>query len=297
MRRSALIGKTLPELVKRSLGDREPPGWAVDHLYRAGGTVAASTPDGRTVLLECRGDEFESSQVFWRGLGGHQPESLLFWAFAREADVIVDVGAHLGIFSLLAVAANPRGRVIAVEPMPDVASRLLANAALNGADRIEVIAAAASSVDGVADLVYVPGVSAPSSSGLEEGFFDGVETTSLTVPTLRLDSLLSGLSRPAEKVDLVKIDVESHEPAVLAGMGSLLDSSPTLFIEVLARSGTAPAVEAATAGRGYRSYELRLEGPIETDRLGRNAGIRNYLLTTLGPERVQELWSRAHTAG
>lgn len=279
--------------MKRAFGDRVAPAFLIDHLYLTGGEVQIRTPDGGEVLLQCRGDDFDPSQIFWRGLKRYEPEALLFWALSRESDAVVDVGAHLGVFSLLAAAANPHGKVIAVEPMPDVRSRLLANVHLNAAERVEVVDAAASSSDGTAKLVFVPGVSAPSSSGLNAAFFGGVKTDSVSVPTLRLDTMLSSLGVPLDDVGLLKIDVESHEPDVILGMGPLLSRGPTLMVEVLPESDTADAIQALTSECGYRFFELREDGPQETDRLGTNPAIRNYLLTTLRGDQVRAHWADA----
>src|SRR4051812_31722330 len=108
--------------------------------------------------LWSRGDDWISNQVFWRGWSGYEPETTpLFFDLAREADVVLDVGAYVGFFTVLAGLANPRARVFAFEPMPDNVERLRAHVELNGLDRVEVVAAAVSAVDGEAPIFHLEG--------------------------------------------------------------------------------------------------------------------------------------------
>jgi FkbM family methyltransferase len=43
----------------------------------------------------------------------------LFWRLACKARVTLDIGAHVGYYSVLAGMANPAGTVFAFEPLPD----------------------------------------------------------------------------------------------------------------------------------------------------------------------------------
>ena len=62
----------------------------------------------------------------------------------RPGDVFVDVGSHVGFYSLLAGRlVGGRGRVIAIDPQPYNAQRVLLNAELNGFAHLETHVAAA----------------------------------------------------------------------------------------------------------------------------------------------------------
>jgi hypothetical protein len=98
--------------------------WTIKHLPRSG-PVRSKLPNGAVLRLWSRGDDWVSNQVFWRGWSGYEPETTpLFFHLAREAEVVLDVGAYVGFFAVLAALANPDGRVLAFEPMPDNAERL-----------------------------------------------------------------------------------------------------------------------------------------------------------------------------
>jgi FkbM family methyltransferase len=93
-----------------------------------------------------------------RHLVPHEPEADLF-AFLRQTirpgDVVLDVGALVGVYAVLAARwSQPGGRVIAFEPTPSSAALARRHAAFNRVDgvEIEVIEAAASDKPGRATL-------------------------------------------------------------------------------------------------------------------------------------------------
>jgi FkbM family methyltransferase len=142
--------------------------------------------------------------------------------YLHPGDVVVDVGANVGVITLLAASiVGPAGRVVAVEPNPDNLQLLYRGIVLNGFENVEVVAAAASdrrrifSLTGGTSNTHLIGARAP----VEGGFF---------VQSLVLDEALGDMPR----LDLVKMDIEGHEPRALAGMARLVGRHrPTLLVE------------------------------------------------------------------
>jgi len=141
-------------------------------------------------------------------------------------DVVVDVGANVGIISAHASSlVGPTGRVIAVEPSPRCLGDL--HAVTDGLDNVTVVEAALGDETGTADLTgwdnpdhrglgsVVPG----HRAGLAENWFDG-ETRK--VPQLRLGDLLAEHLGGEPSIGLLKVDVEGYEPMVLRGAPDLL---------------------------------------------------------------------------
>ena len=102
--------------------------------------MAASEPSGSLAGHECKYDllmeldpqEWLQLQLFeskWL-----EPETLnLYERLLRPGDVFIDVGAHVGFHSLVARhLIGPDGLVVAVEPQPYNAGKLLANWRANG---------------------------------------------------------------------------------------------------------------------------------------------------------------------
>ncbi len=142
--------------------------------------------------------------------------------------ICVDVGANLGVYSY--IFSKWSKKVIAIEPHPDLASRLRALFP----STVRVINIAASDRDGVSDF-HIPsldGAEISSRSSLESSANEGLAARRISVETRRLDSL----SLAPSAIAIVKIDVEGHEMKTLEGMtGILKQSHPTLIVESEAR--------------------------------------------------------------
>lgn len=74
----------------------------------------------------------------------------------RPGDVVLDVGAHIGGFTLLAAGLAPAGRVLAVEPCRDSYELLLRNIELNGLTNVEAAHLALSDRPGRVRLHHDP---------------------------------------------------------------------------------------------------------------------------------------------
>ena len=134
-----------------------------------------------------------------------------------------DVGANVGFFSLL--AARLGATVDAFEPVPENVAALQAGVAANAyGDRIAVHAAAVAEASGSAGLVVVDD---PSWSHLADRGNHARTRERIDVDVVALDDL--DLPPP----DLVKIDVEGSEAAVLRGAQRLLrEHRPALVVEL-----------------------------------------------------------------
>ena len=116
--------------------------FVIKHLPRTGVT-AISLPDGHVLKLDASGDDWIPTQLFWRGWQGYEPEmTALFYRLARTAEVVFDVGAHIGFFSLLAAIVNPEAQVFAFEPLARIFERLKQNIALNGLTNVQRVSPA-----------------------------------------------------------------------------------------------------------------------------------------------------------
>ena len=253
------------------------PEFAIRHLPRAGVT-RMTLPGGQRARLWSRGDDWVSNQVFWRGWDGYEPEvARVFWRLASAARVTLDVGAHVGYFSVLAALAAPQGTVFAFEPLPAVYERLRHNIALNRLANVIAVPEAAGAHDAEAEFFHVPGV-IPSSSSLSADFMRGTEgLTAVRVPVTRLDSFLAG--RGIDGVDLIKIDTETTEPDVLSGLGDCLSAwRPDIICEVLTRADVA-ALTSILEPVGYRFFLLTDAGPQRRESIVPDPRWLNYLFT------------------
>ena len=115
-----------------------------------------------------------------------------------HGDVFLDVGANCGAYALFgARAVGPSGRVIAIEPMPEMLKRLRYNIAVNGFRNIDVVPTAVGAQAGTATLFIDEARRGLSSMEKLQG------ATPLQVP---IATLLSVVERcGVDRVDALKI--------------------------------------------------------------------------------------------
>jgi FkbM family methyltransferase len=185
---------------------------------------------GSRVDFELRGTP--GRDVALGGMGAYEPTSTALWRkLTRRADVVLDVGANYGLFSILAADENPGVSVYAFEPLPELLGPLRRNVQTSGyGNRIAVIDAAVSEANGTAEFI----VKGTSGSTLETGFW--IEENPLpriTVSTVAMDEWCRSAGVAITSHSVVKMDIETHEPVALRGCSDLLKAGPALLCEVL----------------------------------------------------------------
>jgi FkbM family methyltransferase len=137
--------------------------------------------------------------------------------YLREGSTVIDVGANVGYFSLLAsVAVGASGSVHAVEALPSTVELLTRNIELNQASNVTVHSVAASDHDGEVEVFRAADRFLGSSSTRKGEHAEG------RVRCLRLDDLFARVD--GGDVSVLKIDVEGDEAAVLRGAARLLET-------------------------------------------------------------------------
>lgn len=202
-----------------------------------------------------------------------------FVEHVHQGDVVYDLGANIGWYSLLAARrVGPGGRVIAFEPSVTNAAYIEWNAAANGFPNVSVVPAAVSDRDGWA--VFLD--KGPLMSRLDKDDDEDqarrraarnpTVLARRTVPVLSLDTWIAQTEQPPPT--LIKIDVEGAEIGALRGMRETLRSArPTLIIEP---HGTRKAVVELLESFGYEHR------PIERD-VPASESWRTHLLAQPGP--------------
>jgi FkbM family methyltransferase len=212
-------------------------------------------------------DVSESVMMLMRVLRLYEPEKhRVLQAALAPGMTFVDVGACKGDFTLLAAASvGPQGRVVAVEPEPVNASWLRRSVGLSAARNVEVMEMALGDASGRAVLHRVDVIGgADSSSGLHSLLEGGLAThDTIEVDAQTLDGLLGTLG--IARVDVIKIDVEGWEVAVLRGAAGTLTRQrdpPVILIDLHPDLGVDP-LEVADILREYGYETLRIGSPDE----------------------------------
>jgi FkbM family methyltransferase len=177
--------------------------------------------------------------------------------FMRAADgrnILWDVGALFGSFSLAFTLGGTGRRALAFEPNPFSREKLMICLSVNPDARVEVFDFAVGLPGEM--VTFLGGFHFIAAAGLE------VQPTSnlARIETVAIDQLIEkGFSPP----DMIKIDVEGHEFEVLQGAGKLLRSNkPVISLEVhpgaLSHKGIAPLTIAQyLEDAGYAFYTMR----------------------------------------
>jgi FkbM family methyltransferase len=239
--------------------------------------------DSHSFLMRSTGSFIETDLKRFGFGHGWEGLSLRTWSrLAPNAATILDVGAFRGVYALSAKALNPAARVIAFEPVQASHDRLVENVQLNGF-AIEAARLAVSDSSGSAVMFDAQSWGHAVSSLARPPKVAYVE---LEVPTTTLDDYLEQAG--VGSVELVKIDVEGHEAAVLRGMSATLARSrPAMIIEILTE-GAGAEVLAMLQQHGYQAYQVsENEGLEPIEAVGATVrGSRNFLFCT--PEDFAE---------
>ncbi len=165
----------------------------------------------------------------------------LFEGLLEPGMVAVDVGAHIGYFTLLAARrVGPTGRVYSFEPAPSNYDLLLRNIEINGYQNIIPIQKAVSNHVGETTL-FLHADSVGHSLYRET---PGKNRSAIEVSTTTLDRFFEEEGWP--HVHLVKMDIEGAEPTALEGMTRLMERNKTIRLilecvpHILERAGENP---------------------------------------------------------
>lgn len=198
--------------------------------------------DGKTKIILYK-DSVLSKPIF----EGFEVDEIEFMQmFLKEGDTFIDIGANIGLFSLMASGiVGDSGKVICYEPSPTTFTRLQENISLNNFRNIEARNIGLSDTNGILKLNI-------SESGYEAwntfagNSQDNYFQKAVEVNVSALDDELTGIDK--SKISLLKIDVEGWEKFVLKGASRFFsDYSPVLMIEF---------TEANTFSAGYLVQDI-----------------------------------------
>lgn len=129
----------------------------------------------------------------------------------RQGDVVLDAGANIGDFTVKAArAAGSSGRVVAVEPNPEMLPYLRKNIELNQLENVTIVESALSDSKGHARISGVGG----SATILNEEIQHTLE-----VETTTIDDLVQELALPS--ISVMKMDIEGAEAVALPDQTTL----------------------------------------------------------------------------
>lgn len=169
-------------------------------------------------------------------LGVFEPSELdFFQKYCREGMTFVDVGANLGLYSVLAIhSLNKQGRIIAFEPHPRNFSIFQQNIEENlhsrqgAGPQVDAFQLAAAPAEGKHELRLNPENRADNR--LYHGTYQGKieDWASVSVEGKAIDEVLASLG--VNEVNFVKMDIQGYEQQALAGFKETLARSQKVIL-------------------------------------------------------------------
>ncbi len=239
-------------------------GWLAGSLRRI---MNRSLPPGLTEVKITAGAakgmrmhlDLQQEKDYW--LGTYEPNlQRTILEIVQPGWVVYDVGANVGYITLmLARQTGGRGRVLALEPLPENVARLRENVSLNGLDeRVTILSKAAVASPGKTIFWVGPSDDMGKAEG-SAGRKNITYQTSIEVEGVTLDQLVFEEQYPAPNA--VKMDIEGGEVLALAGMERLLtEVRPLVFLELHGEE-SARAAWRVFMEHGYRLHRMEKEYP------------------------------------
>lgn len=266
-----LLYPTLPDELRQEVDDAAEGELAdVSTIRRMLGTVEHQTaPTSFSVQLgerdavrctvggvELLADAADAAVTPGLRAGDYEPHlTAVFERHCRPGMTVVDVGANLGYYSLLAARlVGAAGRVVALEPNSENCRLLLSSLRLGGVRNVEVIPVACDTMTGWAYYSTHVG----SNGGLvDDG--DLLGRPGVVVPTFRLDDVVTG------PVHLLKLDVEGAEGRVVQGATRILERERPIVTTEL-KEEMLVRVSRMSLGEYLGFFEARGYAPIMLDK-------------------------------
>lgn len=197
-------------------------------LFRCPHGFEEVIPYGKQLKIRCNPSSYVEWVIYMKGCYDFGITRLLPQLLA-PGSYAVDVGANIGAYTLLmADCVGTAGRVAAFEPNPEVFDRLHYNLNLNGfSSRVEARGIALSSAPGRAAL-HLPSAECSNRGVASMRACTELDNQTIKVAVETLDNLLGSWPR----CDLLKVDVEGHDAAVLKGSREIIGRYfPSLIFE------------------------------------------------------------------
>lgn len=246
--------------------------------FTGSGVVVAIDDFDGDLRMRLALSEHMQSQIFWYGYYSRDVCAVVK-KLLDKGDIVVDAGANIGEISLVAAkAVGKDGCVYAFEPVTSIADRLAENIEANRLENVRLLRFGLADEERTVPIFAAAGAFHDGSENSGLGTLFATSQRSAKIENIRLTTLdrYWDETKP-QRMDLVKIDVEGAELAVLMGARNCLERfKPYLVIEVQTDTAEAAGYRAAAIleflePMGYRFH-----------RIARNGRLRELTAQTLG---------------
>lgn len=255
------------------------PSKRIRDFLRFDGIVKVELDTGQSFNLLNKNYAIEN-EFFWLGKSNTwERESLKIWQkLCLNKSIIFDIGANTGVYSLIAKTVNVNCEVFAFEPQPNIYDSLQSNANLNKFN-IYCEQIALSNANGKASFFNYgdSAFSGNTTAGSLNQKHRPNDQHSIIVKCQTLSDYIE--NKKIINIDLIKLDVETHEIEVINGMGTYLEKfKPTILIEIIDNK-IGDELHKIFSKLDYKYFYIDdLKGVIKVDDL-KQRECNNYILT------------------
>lgn len=230
------------------------PEYVYKHLHFKG-EISIKIDDHKSFRMLANG-YVEENQLFWGGIeNGWEKTSMSLWRkICSHSEIVLDIGANTGVYSLLSKTINPNCKVFAFEPIESTITQLEYNIEINKYD-ITVLPYALSNYKGEASVFLRENEDFAYSVTVNKSLLSpNTKQKEIKIKTDTLENFIS--KNNIKKIDLVKLDVETHEPEVIEGMGHYFELyKPDFLIEIWDKE-SAEKLNKMFKGKGYLYFDI-----------------------------------------
>ena len=198
-------------------------------MFKGKGERVYTTDEGIQLKL----DPNEAMYLGVALLGSYnQFETKVLKTILKPGDIVIDVGAYVGWYSLLSgKLVGQKGKVYAFEPSPTYLKRFIDNIKLNNLRNIKTFNLAVSNKN--SNVSFYQAGSGSSIIKQAAELHIGKKIKQIQVKSITLNTFVA--KEKISRINLIKIDVEGWELQVLKGASNILKkkNAPTLMVEVI----------------------------------------------------------------
>ena len=218
------------------------------------------------VRMRCDISKLVQRQIYF--YGAYEEDTCQVWVkMAKTAQTIIDVGANVGLYSLLAAATSSHAAIHAFEPTSEVFDRFVENVRLNGFLNVVANRAGVGRASGKSFLHFCAG-SDGSNEGMNYVSSESVSRSDTAVEVVSVDDYCR--AREIDSIDLLKLDIEGGEYDALLGAERFLARKAIncIFVELTEwaanRNGHSTRdIKRLLSTAGYEIYQLRTDGSLK----------------------------------
>lgn len=265
---------TFPEKLYRRIGKR----------WRVSGIRKISLENGLKFKIYAEWDDHHADLLYYNSNSYSEIRELeLFAELSGRSEVILDIGANTGIYSICASLKNNHAVIYSFEPYHINAERLRKNIKINRLQNVKVVEKALGHENSMVSIAVPKNKKVCDVSSVDKEFTNrfyvgDVEFTEQVTEQTKLDDFVE--SNKLTKVDLIKIDVENYELNVFNGAKKVLSEfAPVILAEIFVNNDKISFFENFLKPLGYQCYLILSDGIVHSASLTDNPDCRNYLFT------------------